>query len=126
MKGNLSTDTAGIDDAIARVCEIANRLNNVPKTAGSGATGNDTVVGPRTGIDSGGVLTSIAGNRITSRQKADIIRRLEELKSLLDKMKSGKDHKSKIRMLVDSFHGAETAIRTFLLASQFIALIMSR
>jgi hypothetical protein len=128
----LPIDTGGNDEAIARVCEITNRLNNVPKTIGigSGGTGNrivdSTIMGPHMGIDSGGVSTVIAGNRITSRQKDDIIRRLEKIKSLLDEMKSGKDHKGKIRILVDSFSGSETVIRTFLVASQFIAQIMSR
>jgi hypothetical protein len=131
MKG-MPTDTGGIDEAIARVSEIANRFNNLPQTTGirSGGTGNrivdNTIIGPDMGIDSEGVQTVIAGNTITSRQKADIIRRLEEIKSLLDEMKSGKDHKSKIRILVDSFSGSETVIRTFLVASQFIAQIMSR
>jgi len=128
----LPTDIGGIDEAIARACEIANRFSNVPKTTGigSGGAGNrivdNTIIGPGMGIDSEGVSTVIAGNRITSRQKADIIRRLEEIKSLLDEMKSGKDHKSKIRVRVDSFSGSETVIRTFLVASQFIARIMSR
>jgi len=83
-------------------------------------------MGPGMGIDSEGMETVIAGNRITSRQKVSIIRRLEEINSLLQDMKSGKDRKNKIRVLVDSFTGSETVIRTFLVASQFIARIMSR
>jgi hypothetical protein len=124
----LSTDTAGIDEAIARVSEIANRLNNVPKIMEIGATRilDEAIVKPHIGIQSEGVSTVIAGNRITSRQREDIVRRLEELESLLNKMKSGKDHKSKIRVLVDSFRGAETTIRTFLIGNQFIAQIISR
>ena len=128
----MSTDTIGIDEAIARVSEIANRLNNAPQTAESksGGSGNrivdNTILGPGMGIDSEGMETIIAGNRITMRHKADIIRRLEEIKSLLNEMKSGKDRKSKIRVFVDSFSGSETVIRTFLVASQFIARIVSR
>ena len=131
-KEELSTDTIGIDEAIARVNEIANRLNNVPQTSGVGRGGpgnrivDNTIMGPDMGIDSEGFQTVIAGNRITSRQKADIIRRLEEIKSLLNDMKSGKDRRSKIRILVDSFSGSERVIRTFLVASPSIALIMSR
>ena len=131
-KEEMSIDTIGIDEAIARVSEIANRLNNAPQTAGSksGGPGNriadNTILGPGMGIDSEGMETIIAGNRITLRQKADIIRRLEEIKSLLNEMKSGKDRKSKIRILVDSFSGSETVIRSFLVASQFIARIISR
>ena len=87
---------------------------------------DEAIAGLHMGIHSEGVSIIIAGNRITSRQKADIIRRLEELESLLNKMRSGKDHKSKIRVLVDSFRGAETAIRTFLIGNQFIARIISR
>jgi len=128
----LSADTIEIDEAMARVSEIVNRLNNAPQTAGnrSGGTGNrivdSTIMGPGMGIDSEGMETVIAGNRITSRQKVSIIRRLEEINSLLQDMKSGKDRKNKIRVLVDSFTGSETVIRTFLVASQFIARIMSR
>ena len=128
----LPTEDAGIDEAVARVREITNRLNNAPRTPaiGSGGTENrildDSSAGSRMGINSEGISTVIAGHRITSRQKEDIIRRLEELKALLDKMKSGKDHKTRIRVLVDSFRGAETAIRTLLIANQFIAQIMSR
>ena len=109
---------AGIDEAIARVREIANRLNNAPRTpaimeeALKIESSMTTMVKSRIGINSEGVSTVIAGHRITSRQKEDIIRRLEELESLLNKMKSGKDHKTRIRVLVDSFRGAETAIRT--------------
>jgi hypothetical protein len=128
----LPTDDAGIDEAVARVREITNRLNNAPRTPaidGRGAENrilDDSTLGSRMGINSEGVSTVIAGHRITSRQKEDIIRRLEELKALLDKMKSGKDHKTRIRVLVDSFRGAETAIRTLLIANRFIAQIMSR
>jgi hypothetical protein len=128
----LPTDTAGIDEAIAKVSEIANRLNNHLMNAGieSGVTANrienNAIVGPGLGINSEGVSTVIAGNRITSRQKADIIRRLEELKSLLNNMRSGKNHQSKIRLLIDSFSGVETMIRTFLIGSRLIARIVSR
>jgi hypothetical protein len=131
-KEELSTDSVGIDEAIARVSEIVNRLSNTPQTARSrsGGTGNrivdNTIIGPDMGIDSEGMETVVAGNRITSRQKDGIIRRLEEINSLLEDMKGGKDRRSKIRMLVDSFSGSETVIRTFLVASQFIARIVSR
>ncbi len=130
-KRGLSIDTIGIDQAIARVSEIANRLNNTSQTVGSsGGPGNrivdKTILGPGMGIDSQGMETIIAGNRITLRQKADILRRLEEIKSLLEEMKNGKDRKSRIRILVDSFSGSETVIRSFLVASPFIARIISR
>jgi hypothetical protein len=131
-KEELTTDTIGIDEAIARVGEIANRLNNAPQTVGSrsGGTGNrivdNKIIGPDMGIDSEGMETIIAGHRITSSQKAGIVRRLEEINSLLYDMKSGKDRRSKIRVLVNSFIGSETVIRTFLVASQFIARIMNR
>ncbi|MDA4129862.1 MAG: hypothetical protein OK457_03735 [Thaumarchaeota archaeon] len=128
----MPTDTAGIDEAIARVSEIANRLNNhftkegIENRVTTNQIVDDTIAGPDLGINSEGVSTVIAGNRITSRQEADIVRRLEELKSLLDKMRSGKNHQSKIRLLIDSFSGVETVIRTFLIGSQFIARIVSR
>ena len=51
---------------------------------------DNTILGPGMGIDSEGMETIIAGNRITMRHKTDIIRRLEEIKSLLNEMKSGK------------------------------------
>jgi hypothetical protein len=96
----------------------------------SGPTANlivdNTILGSGMGINSEGVSIIIAGNRITSRQKTDIIRRLEELKSLLNKMRSGKNYQSKIRMLIDSFSGVESVIRTFLIGSQFIARIVNR
>jgi hypothetical protein len=124
----LSTDNTGIEEAVARVREITNRLNNVSGLAamGNGDAGTPDATGPRLGINSEGVSTIIAGTRITSRQKEDILRRLEEIRSLLDKMKSGKDYKNKIRVLVDSFRGAEIVIRTHLIANRFIAQIMSR
>ncbi|MFI5421025.1 MAG: hypothetical protein ACHQ1H_08670 [Nitrososphaerales archaeon] len=128
----MSTDTAGIDEAITRVCEIENRLNNQSMKVGieselaSNRIVNETFAGPDIGINSEGVSTIIAGRRITSRQKTDIIRRLEELKSLLNKMRSGKNYQSKIRMLIDSFSGVESVIRTFLIGSQFIARIVNR